>query len=157
MSVKRTIQLDKHDKKWTVKNFLSGRWLSEVENIRGQLQRIMERHSLELVSLKDPPKICRAIRRVLCCGYFMQAAHKTNGTGKYLTIKDNQVVNLHPSCGLGPDNLPEWVIFDELTVTTSPYIRTVTSIKAKWYVPYVFIPLLTPSYSLIMYNIDLGY
>ncbi|KIO00627.1 hypothetical protein M404DRAFT_152107 [Pisolithus tinctorius Marx 270] len=60
----------------------------------------------------------------------MQAAHKEGEKGSYLTVKDNQVVNLHPSCGL--DTQPEWVLFNEFVLTTRPYIRTVTDVRPEW-------------------------
>ena len=41
-----------------------------------------------------------------------------------------QVVQLHPSCCLGTK--PEWVLFNEFVLTTSPYIRTVTEIRPEW-------------------------
>lgn len=50
-------------------------------------------------------------------------------TGHYLTIKDNQIVQLHPSTCL--DHKPEWVIYNEFVLTTKNYIRTVTDIKRK--------------------------
>lgn len=47
-----------------------------------------------------------------------------------MTIKDNQQVALHPSCGL--DSQPEWVVFNEFVLTKRPYIRTVSDIKPEW-------------------------
>jgi pre-mRNA-splicing factor ATP-dependent RNA helicase DHX15/PRP43 len=41
-----------------------------------------------------------------------------------------QVVALHPSCGL--DTQPEWDLFNEFAFTTNYYIRTVTAIKPQW-------------------------
>ena len=41
-----------------------------------------------------------------------------------------QVVALHPSCGL--DTQPEWALFNEFAFTTRYYIRTVTAIKPQW-------------------------
>lgn len=41
-----------------------------------------------------------------------------------------QVVALHPSCGL--DTQPECVLFNEFAFTTSYHIRTVTAIKPQW-------------------------
>lgn len=61
-----------------------------------------------------------------------QVAHLER-TGHYLTIKDNQMVQLHPSTCL--DHKPEWVIYNEFVLTTKNYIRTVTDIKGnanKW-------------------------
>jgi pre-mRNA-splicing factor ATP-dependent RNA helicase DHX15/PRP43 len=92
----------------------------------------MEKFDLDFVTIQNPQKMYLAVRQALCCGYFMQVAHKEGGKGNYLTVKDNQVVSLHPSCGL--DNSPEWVIFNEFVLTTRPYIRTVTDVKAEWYV-----------------------
>lgn len=46
-----------------------------------------------------------------------------------MTIKDNQVVQLHPSTCL--DHKPEWVLYNEFVLTTKNYIRTVTDIKRK--------------------------
>lgn len=60
---------------------------------------------------------------------FKQVAHLER-TGHYLTIKDNQVVQLHPSSCL--DHKPEWVIYNEFVLTTKNYIRTVTDIKRKF-------------------------
>lgn len=56
----------------------------------------------------------------------MQVAHLER-TGHYLTIKDNQNVQLHPSTCL--DHKPDWVIYNEFVLTTKNYIRTVTDVK----------------------------
>ncbi|ODM92685.1 Pre-mRNA-splicing factor ATP-dependent RNA helicase DHX15 [Orchesella cincta] len=69
------------------------------------------------------------IRKALRAGFFMQVAHKTVNGG-YLTIKDNQVVQLHPSTCL--DHKPEWVLYNEFVLTTKNYVRTVTDIKPQW-------------------------
>lgn len=90
------------------------------------------------------------IRKALVSGFFMQVfkinvflyfikiineiwskkvAHLER-TGHYLTIKDNQIVQLHPSTCL--DHKPEWVIYNEFVLTTKNYIRTITDIKPEW-------------------------
>lgn len=58
-----------------------------------------------------------------------QIAHLER-TGHYLTVKDNQVVQLHPSTVL--DHKPEWVLYNEFVLTTKNYIRTCTDIKPEW-------------------------
>ena len=90
----------------------------------------MERFELPLVSTQDERKLYTSVRKALVCGYFMQVAHREGEKNQYLTVKDNQVVGLHPSCGL--DNQPEWVIFNEFVLTTRPYIRTVTMVQPEW-------------------------
>ena len=46
-------------------------------------------------------------------------------TGHYLTVKDNQIVQLHPSTCL--DHKPEWVLYNEFVLTTKE--RTDSSVK----------------------------
>lgn len=92
----------------------------------------MERYEIDIVSTTDERKLYMSIRKALVCGYFMQVAHKEGEMNQYLTIKDNQVVSLHPSCGL--DKVPEWVLYNEFVLTTRPYIRMVTVIQPEWYV-----------------------
>ncbi|TFK64444.1 P-loop containing nucleoside triphosphate hydrolase protein [Pluteus cervinus] len=121
---------NKHDKNWAWSNYVSQRALAQAENVREQLQRTMERFEIEFVSLEDERKLYVNIRQALVCGFFMQVAHKEGEKGNYLTYKDNQVVALHPSCGL--DTQPEWVIFNEFVLTTRPYIRTVSEVLPEW-------------------------
>ena len=59
----------------------------------------------------------------------MQVAHLER-TGHYLTVKDNQIVQLHPSTCL--DHKPEWVLYNEFVLTSRNYIRTVTKIDPEW-------------------------
>ncbi|KAG9159155.1 hypothetical protein Leryth_027039 [Lithospermum erythrorhizon] len=67
------------------------------------------------------------IRRLCWQNYFMQVA----GSGwALLTVKDNQVVNLHPSNCL--DHKPEWVIYNEYVLTTRNFIRMVTDVRGEW-------------------------
>jgi pre-mRNA-splicing factor ATP-dependent RNA helicase DHX15/PRP43 len=90
----------------------------------------MVRFDVDLFSVGEGPKLYQRVRETLICGFFMQVAHKEEKI--YVTIKDNQQVNLHPSCGL--DNQPEWVLFNEFVLTTRPYIRTVTTVNPEWFV-----------------------
>lgn len=123
---------DLDDRNWAWNNYISARSLSQAENVRAQLLRVMERLEIGLVtkSYKDQTRHYTEIRRALVCGYFMQVAHKEGEKGSYLTVKDNQVVSLHPSCGL--ETQPEWVLFNEFVLTTRPFIRTVAEIRLEW-------------------------
>lgn len=90
----------------------------------------MARFDIDLVSVGEEKKLYQRVREALVCGFFMQVAHKEEK--EYVTIKDNQKVTLHPSCGL--DAQPEWVLFNEFVLTTRPYIRTVTTVDPEWFV-----------------------
>ena len=47
-----------------------------------------------------------------------------------MTVKDSQVVAIHPSSTI--DHKPEWVLYHEFVLTKKNYIRTVTDVKGKW-------------------------
>ena len=64
-------------------------------------------------------------------GETTQVAHLER-TGHYLTVKDNQVVQLHPSACL--DHKPQWVLYHEFVLTSKNYIRTCTDIRPDWLV-----------------------
>ncbi|KAI9439033.1 P-loop containing nucleoside triphosphate hydrolase protein [Lactarius indigo] len=132
LNVFNEYQNNLHDRNWAWNNYLSARSLSQADNVRSQLLRIMERLEINVVTklYDDQTRHYMNIRKALVCGFFMQVAHKEGDKGSYITIKDNQAVSLHPSCGL--DTQPEWVLFNEFVLTTRAYIRTVTDIRAEW-------------------------
>ncbi|THH27268.1 hypothetical protein EUX98_g6929 [Antrodiella citrinella] len=134
LNVYNHYRLNAGDKNWAWTNYLAGRALAQADNVRAQLQRTMEKFDIDLVSTDDERKLYESVRMALVCGYFMQVAHKEGEKNQYMTVKDNQVVGLHPSCGL--DTTPEWVIFNEFVLTTRPYIRTVTIVKPEWLLEY---------------------
>jgi len=126
------------DTNWCYENFVNQRSMKQADNVRQQLVRIMKRFELPLVSTDFTSKDYYInIRKCLVTGFFMQVAHHER-TGQYLTIKDNQIVALHPSTCL--DHKPEWCLYNEFVLTTKNYIRTVSDIRPEWLVE------LSPSY-----------
>lgn len=120
------------DRTWCYDNFLNHRSMKAADNVRTQLSRIMRRFNLPLVSTEfNSPDYYLNLRKALVAGFFMQAAHLER-TGHYLTVKDNQVVALHPSTCL--DRKPEWVVYNEFVLTSKNFIRTVTDIRGEWLV-----------------------
>ncbi|KAH8112475.1 P-loop containing nucleoside triphosphate hydrolase protein [Phellopilus nigrolimitatus] len=134
LNVYNNYKQNMNDKNWAWSNYLSAHALAQADSVRAQLERIMERYEIELVTTQDERKFYQNVRMALVCGYFMQVAHKEGQKGSYLTVKDNQVVALHPSCGL--ETQPEWVIFNEFVLTTRPYLRTVTDVRPEWLLEY---------------------
>ena len=111
-------------------NFLNERALKQTDSVRSQLCSLMTKQRLPLTSLPfTSPAYYTNIRRCLVAGFFMQAAKLERG-GSYTTLKDNQVVALHPSTVLS--DRPEWTVFNEFVLTTKNYIRTVTAVKGEW-------------------------
>lgn len=131
MNIYNSYKQNEHDKNWAWNNYLSARALMQADNVRNQIQRIMERLDIDLTSRTvTGPRFYDNIRKTLVCGFFMQVAHKEGERNAYKTVKDNQAVSLHPSCGL--DTNPEWVLFNEFVLTSKSFIRTVTAIKPEW-------------------------
>ncbi|KAG8725258.1 DEAH-box ATP-dependent RNA helicase prp43 [Ceratobasidium sp. 395] len=133
MNVYNSYLQNKSDKNWCRRNFLSQRALQHAESIRHQLSRMMEKLELQTVTLANEYKLHVAIRKALVCGFFMQMAHRDD-KGSYVTVKDQQVVFLHPSSDLV--DRPEWVLFNEFVLTSQPYVRTVTSVQPEWLLDY---------------------
>uniref|UniRef100_A0A8C6Q0B1 ATP-dependent RNA helicase DHX15 n=1 Tax=Nothobranchius furzeri TaxID=105023 RepID=A0A8C6Q0B1_NOTFU len=122
-----------HDStQWCYDNFVNHRSLMSADNVRQQLSRIMDRFNLPRRSTDfNSRDYYINIRRALVTGFFMQVAHLER-TGHYLTVKDNQVVQLHPSTVL--DRKPEWVLYNEFVLTSKNYIRTCIDVKPEWLV-----------------------
>ena len=117
-------------KQWCYNHYLNFRSLQQADNVRLQLQRIMEREEVALMSTPYTDKeYYTNIRRALVSGFFMQVAKRDSSKKIYTTV-DNQSVMLHPSTALGQDS--EWVVYNEFVLTSKNYIRTVTAIKPEW-------------------------
>ncbi|CAH8589970.1 unnamed protein product [Schistosoma rodhaini] len=132
LNVYHAFKQNHEDPQWCYDNFINFRSLKSADNVRVQLSRIMDRFSLRRSSTDFTSRDYYInIRKALVSGFFMQVAHLER-TGHYLTVKDNQVVQLHPSTVM--DHKPEWVLYNEFVLTTKNYIRTVTEVKPDWLV-----------------------
>ncbi|BBM99413.1 pre-mRNA-splicing factor ATP-dependent RNA helicase DHX15/PRP43 [Marchantia polymorpha subsp. ruderalis] len=130
LNVYHAYKQNSEDPTWCYDNFVNIRALKSADNVRGQLVRIMNRHNLKMCSTEfTSPAYYPNIRKAMLAGYFMQVAHLER-TGHYLTVKDNQMVHLHPSTCL--DHKPEWVIYNEFVLTSRNFIRIVTDVKGEW-------------------------
>lgn len=130
LNVYHAFKQNHEDPQWCYDNFINYRSLKSADNVRQQLARIMDRFNLRRSSTDFTSRdYYLNIRKALVSGFFMQIAHLER-TGHYLTVKDNQIVQLHPSTCL--DHKPEWVLYNEFVLTTKNYIRTVTDVKPDW-------------------------
>lgn len=117
-------------KDWCYDNFINYRSVQSAESVRDQLSRIMTKLQLPLVSTEfSSGDYYINIRKCLTAGLFMQVAHLQK-QGHYLTVKDQQVVSIHPSSVL--DNKPPWILFQDFVLTTRSFVRTVTVARIEW-------------------------
>uniref|UniRef100_A0A915MWC7 RNA helicase n=1 Tax=Meloidogyne javanica TaxID=6303 RepID=A0A915MWC7_MELJA len=130
LNVYHAFKQSRDDPQWCYQNFINFRSLKNADDVRTQLARIMDKFNLKRVSADfNSRDYYINIRKALVAGFFMQVAHLER-SGHYVTIKDNQIVNLHPSSVL--DHKPEWALYNEFVLTTKNYIRTVTDVRPEW-------------------------
>ncbi|KAI6223008.1 RNA helicase [Aphelenchoides fujianensis] len=130
LNVYHAFKQNKEDTKWCYDNFVNYRALKNADNVRMQLARLMDKFGLKRVSTNfNSRDYYTNIRKALLAGFFMQIAHMERN-GNYVTVKDNQLVSLHPSTVL--THKPEWVLYNEFVLTSKNYIRTVTDVRPEW-------------------------
>jgi pre-mRNA-splicing factor ATP-dependent RNA helicase DHX15/PRP43 len=118
------------DVDWCFKNFLNHRHLKSAVDVRDQLRLLLEKADIKVK--EDLPLQLNPvnIKKCLLNGYFTQIAilQKNN---VYLTVKDSQVVVIHPSSVL--TYRPQFALYHELVLTKKNYMRTVIDIKPSWF------------------------
>jgi len=72
------------------------------------------------------------VRKAICSGFFRNAAKKDPQEG-YKTLVEGTPVYIHPSSALF-NRTPEWLVYNELVLTTREYCHNVTTIEPKWLV-----------------------
>jgi len=72
------------------------------------------------------------IRKAICSAYFHNSA-RLKGIGQYVNLRNGMPCNLHPTSALyGLGFTPDYIVYHELVMTTKEYMRTVTTVDAKW-------------------------
>ncbi|UMM22336.1 hypothetical protein L5515_003602, partial [Caenorhabditis briggsae] len=123
LNVYHAFKQNQEDPQWCYQNFINYRTMKTADTVRTQLARVMDKFNLRRVSTDFKSRdYYLNIRKALVAGFFMQVAHLER-SGHYVTVKDNQLVNLHPSTVL--DHKPEWALYNEFVLTTKNFIRTV--------------------------------
>lgn len=112
---------------WCMENFIQYRSMKRARDIRDQLEGLLERVEIEVIS---NPHNHQNIRKAVTAGYFYHTSKMSKG-GNYKTVKNNQTVMIHPNSSMFED-LPRWVIYHELVLTTKEYMRNVIEIKNEW-------------------------
>jgi pre-mRNA-splicing factor ATP-dependent RNA helicase DHX15/PRP43 len=121
-------------KKWCYDNFINERSMQSVENVRKQLTGILVKLDVPLITsdIRGVGKFDYTMcRKAITSGMFMQVACLQR-SGNYLTVKDNQIVHIHPSSDV--ISKPVWVMFEEFAMTNKNYIRTVSVTDVNWLV-----------------------
>ena len=109
---------------WCFENFIQHRSMKRARAIKDQLQGLLERTEIDLLS---NPMEHIGIRKAITSGYFYHTARLT-ANGMYKTVKHQQSVHIHPNSSLFEEQ-PKWVIYHELVQTSKEYMRQVGCLK----------------------------
>ncbi len=108
---------------WCYENFVQIRSMRRAQDVREQIDMMMERVEVDKFHTEDDV----LIRKAITSGYFYHTA-KLDKSG-YKTIKTNQSVAIHPSSCLHAA-LPRWVVYFELVLTKKEFMRNVIEVRS---------------------------
>ena len=103
--------------------------MRRAREIRQQIMDIMKFKQMKYISCGTDWDI---IRRCICSGYFHQAA-RVRTIGEYANVRTGLPCHLHPTSSLyGLGFLPDYVVYNELIVTSKEFMSTVTAVDPHW-------------------------
>ncbi|KAM9851677.1 pre-mRNA-splicing factor ATP-dependent RNA helicase DHX16 [Aulostomus maculatus] len=111
---------------WCYENFIQFRSMRRARDVRDQLEGLMDRIEVEVVSCQGDSI---PIRKAVTAGYFYHTARLSKGG--YKTVKHQQTVYVHPNSSLFEEQ-PRWLIYHELVFTTKEFMRQVIEIESGW-------------------------
>ncbi|XP_056139272.1 probable ATP-dependent RNA helicase DHX40 [Lampris incognitus] len=120
---------------WCKDNWIHWRALKTAFSVETQLREIL----LRLQQKRDFPSEVftgnksELFRQCLCTGYFTNVARRS--VGKVFCTMDGHgsMVHIHPSSSLFDQEAElDWIIFNDVLVTSRVYIRTVCPIRYEW-------------------------
>ncbi|KAH9303077.1 hypothetical protein KI387_014660, partial [Taxus chinensis] len=137
---------NRYDVEWCKKHGLQVRSLMFAKDVRQQLLALMRKVSKEPLdvmtkgSSREKGVIIRKLRKALCVGFANRLAQRMERHNGYRTLcYKAQLVQVHPTaCPLEVDDdglYPEYVLYNELLVTSRPYIRNLCAVEASWVKP----------------------
>ncbi|XP_069016475.1 putative pre-mRNA-splicing factor ATP-dependent RNA helicase DHX32 [Embiotoca jacksoni] len=141
--------------KWCQDYFFDHSALKTAEAIRSELTDTLNRIELPISEPSFGTKSNTLnIKRALLAGFFMQIARDVDGSGNYFILTHKHMAQVHPLSSYGAQShklgLPEWVVFNEYTLSENNCMRTVSEISPQVFIqmaPLYFFYNLPPSES----------
>ena len=121
--------------KWCRENFINFKTLQEAEQIRDQLQHIME---AELLPINSCGQNSELIQKAVCAGFFRNTATFANRSqGEYIKQYTNSQMEvrvfLHKGSALnGLTYDPSYIVCHQVTETKKPFMKYCTEISSCW-------------------------
>lgn len=118
---------------WCMENFLNSRALKSTNDVRIQLRKYLIKMNSTLPEDSFNPEIGKnkieSIKKAIITGFFSQVAH-LEPQGFYYTVKEHQIVSIHPSSCLS-NVKPLWILYNDFVLTNKNYIRTCIKVNPK--------------------------
>ncbi|XP_060704239.1 ATP-dependent RNA helicase DHX33-like [Hemiscyllium ocellatum] len=114
-------------KEWCRENFVNGRNMAMVTEVRCQLRDICAKFGVRLESSRSNTS---NIRQCLAHALFLNAA-ELQLDGTYATLDTRQPVAIHPSSVLF-NCKPSYILYNELLHTSKCYIRDLCVVDPEW-------------------------
>ncbi|XP_008939520.1 PREDICTED: putative ATP-dependent RNA helicase DHX33 [Merops nubicus] len=127
LSIYRAFKNVSGNKDWCKENFVNGRNMMLVSEVRAQLRDICVKLSVPLESSRSEPG---NVRRCLAHSLFMNAA-ELRPDGTYSTLDSQQEVAIHPSSVLFHCR-PACVVYNGLLHTSRRYMRDLCVVDPDW-------------------------
>ncbi|KAF9978885.1 putative ATP-dependent RNA helicase dhr2 [Actinomortierella ambigua] len=128
LNVLRGYESVKGDRDWCRENFINGRHMRHVLEVRKQLIEFCQRAGM------DPRKSCghdyEIVLKCFLAGFFQNAA-LLQPDSTYKAVVGGLTVNVHPSSAMFGKKRAA-IMYNELVFTTKHYIRGVSAIEASW-------------------------
>eukprot|EP00057_Strongylocentrotus_purpuratus_P010160 XP_011664634.1 PREDICTED: probable ATP-dependent RNA helicase DHX40 [Strongylocentrotus purpuratus] len=122
--------------RWCKKHSIHWRGVKTAMSVHKQLETILEQQmkNPDFPEEHDSGSTSDCLRRALCAGFFGKVARKATTGHGYRTMEGHSIgVFLHPSsCLFGRDEELDWVIYNEVMLTSKVFMRTVCPVKYEW-------------------------
>eukprot|EP00817_Percolomonadidae_sp_ATCC50343_P005578 CAMPEP_0117419492 /NCGR_PEP_ID=MMETSP0758-20121206/1035_1 /TAXON_ID=63605 /ORGANISM="Percolomonas cosmopolitus, Strain AE-1 (ATCC 50343)" /LENGTH=621 /DNA_ID=CAMNT_0005200573 /DNA_START=209 /DNA_END=2071 /DNA_ORIENTATION=+ len=133
LSVSNAKNIHKTLAEFCTKHYIDFKNMMKVQRIREQLSEYMRQ--LHISTHSSCGKDLRNFRRCLLAGGFTNVAIRDPKTRVYRTLTNAVECDIHPSsiyAHIATDKLPEYVLFDQVTETSKPFMRNLCRIEREW-------------------------
>lgn len=114
-------------RRWCTENYIHERSMRRAQDVKRQLEQIMDRFRYDIRSNDDTS----AVRKAFCAGYFRNLAKRDPHEGSYSTLLDHTPAHMHPSLALYGKSV-EFVVYHALLLTTKEYMHCASAIDSRW-------------------------
>ena len=122
-------ETNKFSSSWCQKHFIHIKAMRKVREVRQQLKDIMDRLKMPVLSAANNSAL---LRKCICSAFFHQAA-RWKSSGEYVHCRTGMPCHVHPTSALfNMGSAPDYVIYNELMVTTKEYMQCVTAVDPTW-------------------------